>query len=310
MIRKILPLILIFCSLSMFAQNDLTKGFIVLESHDTIAGQLKNKKYYTANGVKLYQKEGRKRYPKRILTGIHLNADTYVKGYVDDKSVVFLKKDIAGYVNVYTYKNRKKLGAFDTDISSGRLIPAIRFYCNDYPHLSDTIKYINKDNIDEFITEYNNWKTMNPVSKSYFEKNIHKKPFLNLKLSFFLPGAGVEFGIDENLALSTMLKNEIGYGGSEGLIINPFFDTQFRYFYGIEKMKKENKRTYKYTGKYFCLVDGYFIKTRLNFIGFEYGWQGVINKHWYYNAGFGGAKWTTENLGFIFLYDLDLGFNF
>ena len=188
--------------------------------------------------------------------------------------------------------------------------PAIRFYCSDYPNLTDSIKNIDKENADNFIVNYNDWKLLNPESKSFFENNIHNKPRINFKVSFLLPGGGFEIGLNENVSISTMLKNEFGYGSSVGWIINPFIDTQLRYYHNIDKRNAYNKRTYKYSGNYICLVDIYFPDKKSNMIGLEYGWQRVINKHWYYNLGVGAGKYTAGNQSFVILNDFDFGYNF
>ena len=310
MIRKILPLILIFCSVSVFAQKDLKNGFIVLETNDTIFGIFKNKNYYSVYGVKLLQGDNKIRYSRKVLSELHIASDTYIKSDLDIWFKAFFKKEVSGNVNLYTYKKSKRLGGFDTDVSSGRLIPSINFYCNDYPNLTDSIKYINKKNIERFIIKYNDWKSKNPDSKSFFENNIHNRPLINFKMSFLLPGAGFEIGLNEKVSVSTMLKNEFEYGSSVGWIINPFIDTQLRYYHNIDKRKAENKRTYKYSGNYICLVDGYFLDTKSNMIGIEYGWQRVINKHWYYNLGLGAAKLITGDQSFTILHDFDFGYNF
>ena len=310
MTKKILPLILIFCSLMAVAQKDLKEGCVVLENNDTICGMLKNKKYYSAGGVKLFREDKKIIYPKRAIAEIYIHADRYVKSDMGLWKHAFFKKEVSGNVNVYTFKRKKRLGGFDSDINFGRLIPAIKFYCDDYPGLEDTLQYINKKNVDEFVVKYNAWKANNPGSKSYFENNIHSKPLINFKLSFLLPGAGIEFGLSEKVSLSTMLKNEFGYGSSVGWIVNPFLDTQLRYYHNIDKRKAENKRTYKYSGNYVCLVNAYFFDTGASLTGIEYGWQRVINKHWYFNLGLGAAKWTTGDQGFTVLYDIDFGYNF
>lgn len=176
--------------------------------------------------------------------------------------------------------------------------------------MTNATKSINKENVEEFISKYNDWKSQNPETKSYFEKNIHNKPLINLKMSFLLPGVGLELGLSDKVSVSTMLKSEIGYGGSVGLIINPLLDTQLRYYHNIDKRKAENKRTYKYSGNYMCVVDCYFLDTQAHLNGLEYGWQRVINKHWYYNLGLGAGKWLTGNQSFSILTDFDFGYNF
>jgi len=310
MIKNISLLCLIFCSLSVFAQEELKTGFVVLETNDTIVGTLKNKSYYSKGGVKLYQGDNKISFSKKVLSEIHVEDDIYIKSDLDIWAQGFFKKEFSGNVNLYTYKKTKRLGGFDADIASGRLIPAIRFYCSDYPNLTDSIRNVSKENVVDFIQTYNDWKLKNPESKSFFEDNIHNKPIINLKMSFLLPGAGFEFGLNDKVSISTMLKNEFGYGSSVGWIINPFVDTQLRYYHNIDKRKAENKRTYKYSGNYICLMDSYSLDTKSNLIGIEYGWQRMVNKHWYYNLGVGAGKYTTGNESFVILYDFDFGYNF
>lgn len=309
MIKKISLFSIILCSLNIAAQKDLQTGFLVRETNDTIFGKLKNKEYYSKGGVRLYQDDKNSFFSKRVLSEIHVGDDIYVKSDLDVWFQGFFKKEISGNVNLYTYKKTKKLGGSDSDIGSGRLIPAIRFYCSDYPDLTDSIRDINKNNVAGFIKTYNDWKQKNPGSKSFFEKNIHTKPLINFKMSFLLPRAGIEIGLNDNVSISTILKNEFGYGSSVGWIINPFIDTQLRFFHNIDKRRAENKRTYKYSGNYFCFVDAYFLDTTSNLIGIEYGWQRMVNKHWYYNLGIGAGKWTTGNQLYSLLYDFDFGYN-
>ncbi len=310
MIRPILTLILMLCILNVFSQKQLLKGFVVLETGDTISGTLKDKNYYSASGVRLHQGVDKIRYSKRKLSEIHLGAEMYVKSDLDIWFKRFFRKEAAGNVNLYTFRNSKRLGGFDTDINSGRLIPAIRFYCSDYPILRDTIQYTNKRNIGKFIERYNIWKLANPDSKSFFEEKIHNKPPLNFKISFLLPGAGFEFGISDKISLSAMLKNEFGYGQSVGWILNPFFDTQLRYYHNIDKRRAENKRTYKYSGNYICLLNVYAPSHKFNLTGVEYGWQRMVNKHWYYNVGLGAGISASGIQHISILYDIDFGYNF
>lgn len=308
--RKILPFFFTLYSLSAFAQKDLVKGFIILENNDTIQGLLKNKTYFSAGAVKIYQGDLRTKYPKKVISEIHLNSERYIKSDVDCWSEAFFKKELSGNVNLYTFKQKKKLGGFDTDINDGRLTPAINFYCSDYPHLKDTVKKIDQENVDEFLTVYNDWKLKNPSSKSFFEKNIHRIPLINLKLSFFLPGAGMELRLNEKLSFNTMVKYTLGYGSPLDFIVAPSLNTQIRYYHNMDKRKRANKRTYKYSGNYICLLDFYSIITQSNAIGIEYGWQRTIGKHWYYNIGMGAGKFTNDNQRFIFIYDYDFGYNF
>lgn len=310
MINKIILFSLIFYSLNVFTQNNLDKGFVVLVSNDTIVGKLENKKYYSEREVKLYHDDRKIRYSKKVLSKIHIDNDVYVKSDLSIGVQGFLKKEITGNVNLYTFKTIKRLGGFDSDIGSGRLVSSIRFYCSDYPNLNDSIKNIDKENIDEFVKIYNDWKLQHSDSKSFYEKYLHNKPRFNFKLSFLLPGAGIEFGLNDKVSINTMLKNEFGYSSSLGWVFNPFIDTQIRYYHNIDKRKTENKRTYKYSGNYICLVNRYFLDTKANLIGVEYGWQRMINKHWYNDFGVGAGKWIAINQSFTILFDFGFGYNF
>lgn len=288
----------------------MVSGFIILENNDTIAGELKDKKLFSTNRVKLFQHNNKTSYPKRRIKEITVSSDRYVKSDHGFWSTAFFRKEESGNVNLYTYRNRKYLGAYDSDINFGRLAPSLKFYCDDYPFLRDTVRKIDKGNIDEFIGSYNEWKTKHPGSKSYFETNIYTKPAISFKVSFLLPGAGFEIGLSEKFSLSTMLKNEFGYGSSVGWILNPFIDNQLRYYHNMDKRKSDNKRTYKYSGNYICFVQAFDIQDKSNFLGFEYGWQRTVGKHWYYNIGLGIAKWTTGSKPWAILHDFDFGYNF
>lgn len=310
MIKKISLLSIVFYSLNFFAQNNLKTGYVVLETNDTIVGTLNNKNYYSKSSVKVFQENNTRRFSKRELSEIHVENNAYVKSDLGIWSQAFFKKELFGNINLYTFRKAKVLGGFDTDIGSGKLSSAIKFYCSDYPNVLDAVKVIDKENVADFIQMYNDWKLINPDSKSFFEENIHTKPLLNFKLSFLLPGAGIEFGLNNNLTINSMLKNEFGYSSTAGWFINPFIETQLRYYLNMNRRKAENKRTYKYSGNYICLVDGYFLDDNTNFIGLEYGWQRTVSKHWYYNLGVGAGKYTTENQDFVFLFDFDFGYNF
>ena len=310
MIRKLFIFILILCSTNIFAQKELAQGFVITETNDTIIGELKDKEYFSASKVKLYFENDKISYLKKELKEININSDKYIKSDYGIWFKAFFKKELTGQINLYSYKRKKYLGVFDTDLNFGRLKPSIKFFCSDYPNISDTIKIIDKINIARIVNNYNDWKVNNPDSKSYFENNIHNKPLINFKVSFLSPGAGFEIGLGEKYSISTILKNEFGYGSSVGwIIINPFIYNQLRYYHNIYKRKAENKRTYKYSGNYLCLVHGLFIEENANLWGFEYGWQRIISKHWYYNIGFGAAIWIGYD-GLPILYDLDFGYNF
>jgi hypothetical protein len=295
--------------MSVFAQKDFSKGLVILETNDTISGQLKSKKYFSISGVKLYKGDNKVRYSKKVVKEIYVNSDNYVKSDLGIWSHAFFIKDQSGNVNLYQYRKKKYLSGFDSDINIGRLQPALKFFCSDYPNLKDSISLIDNENINEFIDNYNSWKTQHPENHSFFEENIHTKPLINFKVSFLLPGAGFEFGLSDKFSLSTMLKSEFGYYGSYGFIINPFLDSQLRFYHNIDKRRELNKRTYKYSGNYVCIMHGMFFKQDASLMGFEYGWQRVINKRWYTNFGIGAAKWIGYDI-YSFLFDLDFGYTF
>jgi hypothetical protein len=184
----------------------------------------------------------------------------------------------------------------------------LKFYCNDYPDFEDSIKYINSSNVIGFIENYNNWKKNKADSKSYFENNMHKKDLLNFKLSFFQPCIGLELGLMENITINSMLKFEIGWNNLAGLNIDPVLDTQLRFYHNINQRKKDNLRTYKYTGNYISLVHLLDLNKTNNIVGLEYGWQRTLGINRYINIGVGLGK-GIENNNIYLLYDLEFGFN-
>jgi hypothetical protein len=297
--------------LTVLAQKDFVEGFVVLESKDTVFGTLENKSYYSSRKIKLYQGDSETWYSRKTLSAINIDNVLYVKSVTGILNQRFFKKEISGYVNLYSLKKYKGLGGFDTDISIGKMMPTIKFYCSDYPNLSEVVKDIDEDNIGSFIIEYNDWKSNHPSSKSFFENNIHHKPLINIKMSFLIPGLGFEFRLSDKVSVSTMLKSELVFSEYDGLLFNPFLDTQLRYYYNIEKRKQENIRTYKYSGNYVSFFNYYyylFSNTNLN--GVLYGWQRVINKYYYYNLGIGAGKWTIEKQYFTIIFNFDFGFKF
>lgn len=305
--KEILLITLILYSMNVLSQKDLIEGSIVTMTNDTIIGRLKSKNYSQANGVRLYT-EKNTYYSRAIIKEINVNDSKYVKSENGIWFTRFFKKVLTGSVNVYASGNRTYLGAYDVDLNLGSMKGSVKLYCDDYPNLKDTLAYLNKVNIIEFTKKYNNWKRNNPNSKSYFENNIHTKNLLNFKISFLQPGAGIELGLSDKFTLNGMLKNELGYNSSSSWSISPYLDTQLRYYHNIEDRKKNNKRTYKYSGNYFCLVHVLFFDDNKSYIGLEYGWQRTIGKHWYYNLGLGAGKRIDTN-GVAILCDFDFGFN-
>ena len=138
---------------------------------------------------------------------------------------------------------------------------------------------------------------------------MHKKDLLNFKISFFQPGIGLELGMMENVTINSMLKFAIGWNDVAGLYVNPTIDTQLRFYHNLNQRKKENIRTYKYSGNYISVVHLLDLKKTNNIVGMEYGWQRTLGKNNYLNVGVGLGR-GIENKNIYLLYDLDLGFNF
>lgn len=284
-------------------------GTIVTYWGDSISGEIKNKDYFSSlSKVKIVTDNEIQRFSKKDIRAMHLNDDKYITS--GDLGIrYFYKKDIEGGINLYTRGNKVYISVYDSDINNNRLKPALKLCCDDYPNFKEKISQIDKSNIQHFIVEYNSWKSENPESQSFFEKNIHGKKNFNVKLSYLLPGAGLEIGLSDYFSINTMIKSEFGYSRAQGFIVNPFFDNQIRFYHDVQKRKENNKRTYKFSGNYFCLVHGYFLLNNSNLIGLEYGFQRISGKNWYVDLGIGAAKWLT-NGDYTFLYDLDFGYCF
>lgn len=302
--RTIIIATFLFCSFGIFSQ-ELTDGFLILGSGDTVRGRLEKKSYFTIKKVKLYRGNKPVTYPASALKAIHLDSVEYVK--TGPKR--FFKKEISGAVNLYSFKKKKFLGAYDNDINGGRLGPAIKFYCDDYPNLKDSMHGVNKNNIHAFIRRYDTWKLDHPLSRSYFEKNIHTKPFLNFKISFFLPGAGLEVSLGHLFSINSIFKTGFGYNES-GLVLDPNVVSQFRYYHNINSRKARNIRTYKYSGNYLNLYHVISLKNEQSALGIGYGYQRLTSKHIYSNLGVGAGWAVTGTPGPSFLLDIDLGYNF
>jgi len=300
----------ILLTTSTYAQPKMLNGCIVTHWGDSVSGEIKNKDYFNSlSKVKLVTDYNTLKFSKKDIRAMYLNNDKYITSGDDLGIRYFYKKDIEGEINLYTRGNKVYVSVYDSDINNIRLKPALKLCCNDYPNFKEEVSHITKSNIHNFVVEYNKWKSENSNSQSYFEKNIHIKKTVNVKLSFLLPGAGLEIGLSEYFSINTMIKSEFGYSGTQGFIINPFIDNQIRYYNDVLKRKENNKRTYKYNGNYFCLVHGYFLLDKSSFIGLEYGFQRVSGKNWYVDLGIGAAKWLTND-DFTFLYDLDFGYCF
>jgi hypothetical protein len=283
-------------------------GYIITNNNDTIKGYLQNREYFKIKKIEISTNNLIKRYPYRSIRKIQIGDNYYMKSENSEWGQAFFRKEISGYLNLYLFKKHKYLGKYDSDIDMGNLRSSLALYCDDFPNLTAKISEINKNNIETFVTEYNNWKSFNPDSKSYFDKFIHYKNWIAIKMSFFLPGAGIELKINNNFSIQSMLKFEFGVIASKWFL-NPLLDSQLRYYYDFENRLKNNKRTYKYSGNYVCLVNGFYPKQNFNFIGFEHGWQRTFGKYSYSNFGIGGAK-NLLGKEFSFLCDIDFGFNF
>ena len=309
MIKNILTIVLILYSINVFSQKELMNGFIVTVTNDTISGKLKNKNYYSAYKIKMYSGNNHVFYPKNRIIEISINDVKYIKSDNGIWSKAFFNKKFEGSINLYTTRRKSYLGVYDSDINFGRLKKSLKFLCDDYPNLNDKIQDINKTNVTDFLKDYNDWKISNPQSQSYYEKNIHRKKFLNFKLSYLLPGFGIEFGLSDKFTLNSMIKTEFGYSSNVGFYSNPFIDNQLRYYHNIDKRIKNNKKTYKYSGNYLSLVYIMFLENNDKLLGIEYGWQRTLGKHWYYNIGLGAGKWLGFN-EYALIYDIDFGYNF
>lgn len=298
----------LFISTLAFSQTDLKIGYIITNNNDTIRGYLQNHDYFKTKRIKISSNNLTNTYSKRSIKEIQIGDICYVKSDISEWGKAFFRKGISGYLNLYLYKKRKYLGKYDSDLNLGNLRPSINLFCDDYPELTNKINEINKKNIEPFVKEYNNWKSNNPDSKSYYDKFIHNKNLIALKMSFLLPGAGIELKINNNFSIQSMLKFEFGVIANEWFL-NPMLDSQLRYYYDYEDRLKNKKRTYKYSGNYVCLVNGFYPKQNFNFIGFEHGWQRTFGKFYYSNFGIGGAK-NLLGKEFSILCDIDFGFNF
>lgn len=307
--KQVLTSLLILNSIVAFSQVDLLDGYVITETQDTIYGKLVNKDYYRAKKITLYVDQNQSSFQKKNLKTISFNNIIYIKSDYDIWTTAFFRKDITGHVNLYRYRNSKFLGVYDTDLNFGGLKPSLKYFCDDYPNLNNNFSQINKNSLDSFLIQYNQWKENNTNSRSYYENNIHKKKLLNFKLSYLLPGIGLEIGLNEHLAFNSLLKIEFGYGNQQGFIMNPLIDSQLRYYHNIDSRKEQNKRTYKYSGNYFCLVNIYDIEIKEFILGLEYGWQRTIGKNWYYNFGFGAGKWLGID-ALAIICDFDFGHNF
>lgn len=301
-------LILILSVSSCFSQDNLVDGFIVTVKNDTVFGKLKEKNYSTSRSVKLYNDKKNSTYSVEKIKKLNVNGNLYVTSENVIWSKQLFQKTVSGSVNLYNSGKIIYLGAYDNDINIENLNSSLKFYCNDYPNFEDSIKSINNSNVIGFIENYNKWKNTNSDSKSYFENNRNKKNLLNYKVSFFQPGLGFEFGLCENFTINSMLKFGLGWN-SVGFNINPIIDTQLRFYHNINQRKKDNLRTYKYSGNYLSLVHILGLNKTNNIVGLEYGWQRTFGKNKYLNVGVGLGR-GIENQNFYILYDIDFGFNF
>ena len=188
----------LFISTFAFSQKDMKTGYIITNNNDTIRGYLQNRDYFKIKKIEVSNNNLTNRYPQRNIKEIQIGNISYVKSEISEWGKAFFRKDISGNLNLYLFKKRKYLGKYDTDINLGNLHPSITLFCDDFPDLTEKMGQINKKNVETFVKEYNNWKIYNPDSKSYYEKFMHNTNWIALKMSFILPGAGMELKIKNN----------------------------------------------------------------------------------------------------------------
>lgn len=307
-LKRALLFVLIFLSLNTFAQKELKDGYIVLESNDTIKGKLKDKKYFNKAGVRVFNDGRYIRYTKKVISEIHIGDTTYIKSDYDLWSKAFYKKEISGNVNLYTFRNRKMLSGFDSDIGYGRISEMLKFYCSDYPNIEDSLLVINKANIAEFISNYNKWKSENPDSKSFFEEKMHHKPRLSVKLGLLFPSVGGEVRLSKNICFNAKAESMIAANSFDGVHFPVFYKADIRYYYDLKKRENLNKKTYRFTGSYISIADYCFPKAEFNDVVLLYGLQRVTNKNWYFDFSIGAGMRTSSYKSFVLSYDFDLGF--
>lgn len=305
--KLLLLLIFIVVCIKSFSQSQ-TSCQIVTNANDTITGVLKGKTKHFSNRFKLFVENEKIPLWKKEISQINVDGETYVRANNFWFSH-FYKKELDGNVNLYSFKNSYLLGASDSDINFGRLKPALKFYCDDFPNFSDRVKIIDENNIHSFIKEYNDWKSENHQSFSTFEREVHYIERFNIKASYFLPGVGFEVGLGRKSSINLMLKTIAGYNRNKGVFLTPYFDGQFRVYHDTDKRIEDGKRTYNRTGKYLALTT--IIQNDRGILGFEYGWQLTSGKKRYDNLGLGigvspsfGFLQTSWNLFLLFDYDI------
>ncbi len=309
MSKYLIILCLLVVTEDLLAQRRRADGYIITNYNDTIYGQIKTKRYYRKRKVKVYISGEKQIFKKAEIKEIHFNNIKYIKSDYGIWHARFFKKIVEGPVNLYTYKSRKYLGAYDSDLNFDRLKPSLKFYCDNYPGFITEIRTVKKSNVADFIIKYNNWKLNNISNKSFFESNIHTKPYVSCKFLYFLPGAGLEIKLTEKISMNPMIKTQPGLILPFFVILEPYLENQLRFYHNIDRRKLENKRTYRFTGNYYSIVHRYYMLQNYNLIGFEYGWQRTVGKHWFYNLGIGAAN-SINFRNVYFIYDFSVGFIF
>lgn len=308
-IKKLFCIVISIISISScISQNNLVDGYIVKVNNDTVFGKFKVKDYSTSRYVKLDDGKKSRYYSVGSIKNLTVSGDLYVSSSFELWPKYLFKKSVAGAVNLYRLGNYVYLGANDRDINIDNLNDALKLYCNDYPNFEDSIKNINNSNVIGFIENYNQWKMNHTTSKSNFENNIHKKDLLDFKASYFYPGLGLEIGLAENFTINSMLNLGLALNNA-GFNMNPYVDTQLRFYHNIDQRKKDNLRTYKYSGNYISLTHILGLNQKTSIVGFEYGWQRTFGKHSYLNLSVGLGK-EIEKRYIYLIYDLGYGFKF
>lgn len=308
MINRFFILLFIFLAANGYSQRNTVNGLIVLETNDSIYGKIPAKKYFSSSGVSIVNGSVYTRYPRNIVREFFVDSLHYVKTEVDVSAKVFMLKETTGPVNLYRYKKRLFLGKHNNDLTSGRIKAFVSFYCSDYPDVADSLKFLTRKNVPDFITRYNDWKLQHKGSLSFYEANKNHTPPISFKISLFVPGIGLEVKMSENLSLNTLIKMDYFFGNSVNTGLSPFADAQFRYYHNIGKRKQLGKRTYRFAGNYFALANQYHFRQQSNIAGLMYGWQRVRNKSWYSDFGLGAGVSTNGKDVFPILLKLEFGF--
>ncbi|NOR87769.1 MAG: hypothetical protein GQ527_09185 [Bacteroidales bacterium] len=311
--RYLLIILLIFTIFLAQAQENFHEGYVILETQDTIFGKIKDKNYSSRSRIELIVNNEERKYSRRDVQSFHYANKEYVKSRYDLIGHKYFLKTDFGVLNIYKRKRRVFIGAYDSDINYSGIQAALKFYCDDLPNLkqcfplNNDLVYKDSTILPRILTEYNQWKTQNPNSKSSYEINRDNRGIVNFKISFFTPGVGAEIGLSEKFSFETMLKAHIIISKSNPVL--PVWDNQLRFYIDTEKRKLKNRRLYKYTGTYFAIKNEYYFSDNENMTGLLFGYQNVLGKYWYYDMAAGGAGFYSSG-DFMLMINLGLGIVF